>query len=295
MSEWTKKIFVVGGLLCYAVILFFFMIFYRLPADKLIAATVDDASKGRMIFKAEKMNPAFPLLYKFLNVEYGFSTKDVVVKDRFKSMTLSPDYGRLLGGYMPVRFHGVFNRGHMHGRMGVSLFRGAEDGYVTVTFSDIRLEDLNIVTALTDRSVKGVLNGAINIKGNMNQIKAMEGKGAVTLQKASIGTTMAIPGIKSVPFETIRLSFTLKEGVLNLKDSRMEGPMFSGDISGVVHMHKKMEKSTLNVLARMKVGSLPAGNKTAGKLFSKILKKGGRFTVKITGPVAAPSISWSRG
>ena len=75
MSERSKKTFVVGGLLCYAVVLFFLMVFYRLPADKIIAATLEDVTRGRMAFKVEKMTPAFPPLYKLLNIEYGYSAK----------------------------------------------------------------------------------------------------------------------------------------------------------------------------------------------------------------------------
>jgi len=289
-----KKIFFWSGLAIFIVVLFFFMAFYSLPADKLIAATTQSLTKGRLQFKAQKVSLTLPASLKIEEALYGIFSGDTLTRDRFRSLTLEPDYKRILTGYFPVKFKGTMPRGRIQGKTGISIGSGLENGYFTIKTSDIFLEDLNILASLTERNITGKLRGEMNVMGNLVNPAKMDGKGRFYVEKGSIDTRINLPGMKTVSFEGIIIDFSLKRGIMVLKNSKIEGPMFSGIFSGEIALKKKIATSQLKITARVKPGPLLEDNHLLGQFLSRLRKGDNPVNIKILGTFERPSLHWGK-
>lgn len=289
-----KKIFFWLGLAVYTVILFFFMTFYRLPADKLIAATLENLTEGRLFFRVQKVSPLLPPRYRLEGISYGILLGDTQITDGFSSLTLGPDYMGLFKGYLPIEIKGSMTRGSFHGKTGVSIISGVEDSYLMIKTDDLFLEDLNILGPLLNRDIKGKLKSEIKVKGDLTDPTKITGRGYFHLEKGSIDTRIDLPGLERVPFDSISLDFTFKDGKLTLNKGEMGGPMFSGNFSGEIQWEKKLANSRLKITAKLNPGPLLMNNQLARQFFRKGKRENVSLTIKIGGTLKRPSIKWSK-
>ena len=289
-----KKILSYTGIALYVFILFLLMAFYRLPADKLIAATMESLTKGRLLFKAEEVSPVLPPGYRLEEVSYGIFLRDTLTKDHFKSLTFGPDYTEIFMGYLPIKFNGVMPRGKIHGKTGLSIKSRGRKGYLTIRVSDVYLEDLNILRSFSDRSFKGKLRGEIKLEGNLTDLSKIYGEGHFSLEKGSIDTRVNIPGMEVIPFKGIKLAFSIKDGIMVLDNSKMDGPMFSGDFSGEIRLKNKIANSEIDITARMRPGPLLENNPLTGKFLAGVLKGNDPLIIKIRGNLNRPYIKWGK-
>ena len=75
-----------AGLGLYALILFFFLTLYRLPADQLIAATTARASRGQVNIEAQRVAPILPVGYRLEDVSCTVQHGESLARDRLKSL-----------------------------------------------------------------------------------------------------------------------------------------------------------------------------------------------------------------
>ncbi len=290
----NKKIFSFLGLAVYSAVLFLLLAFYRLPADKLIAATVEGLTNGRLLLNTEEVSPALPISYKLKKVSYGILLRDILTKDRLDSLALGPDYGKLFRGYLPIEFEGVLPRGSIHGKTGISIRSGLEDGYLIIKASEVYLEDLNILRSLSNRDVRGKLRGEVDVEGHLIYPSKTKGKGRFYVEKGSIDTKIDLPGMKTVSFESIMVSFSIREGLVAFNNGKMDGPMFSGVFSGEIKLKNNIAKSRLKITAKMKLGPLLANNQLVSQFFARLGKGKDTVIIKIQGTLEKPSLMWSK-
>jgi type II secretion system protein N len=286
-----KKIFW-AGLAVYALILFFFLTFSRLPADQLIAATTAHATQGRLSIEAEKIAPILPLGYRLEDVSCVVQLDEISARDQLKSLILRTDLLRLLTGYLPVRFACALQRGHVDGKTGASLFKGPRKGYLSVDASEVYLEDFNILQSLSRRDLTGRLQAGVTIEGDLTDPSRISGEGRVLWEQGSIGTKLSIPGLEDVPFDTITLAFSAENGKVILKESDMKGPMFSGTLAGEIRLAKKIARTQVRIEARLTPGPLLQNNKMASQFLAKSRK--GPLVITVRGTLERPSVSWRK-
>ena len=289
-----KKILSYTGITLYAFILFLLMTFYRLPADKLIAATMENLTKGRLLFKAEKVSPVLPTGYRLEEVSYGIFVRDTAAKDHFKSLTLGPDYREIFLGRLPIKFNGVMPRGNIHGKTGLSIPNRGKEGYLTIKATDVYLEDLNILRSFSERAFTGKLNGEIKIEGDLADLSRIYGEGHLYLEKGSIDTRINIPGMEAIPFKEIKLDFTIKDGIVVLNNSKIDGPMFSGNFSGEIRLNKGIANSEIKITARMRPGPLLENNQLTGKFLARVMKGNDPLIITVGGNLNSPNIKWGK-
>jgi type II secretion system protein N len=284
-----------AGLAAYSVILFLLMTFYRLPVDKIIAASVERLTASRLCIGASKVSPILPPRYRLEDISYGVAWGDILAKGTLTSLILGPDYVGLLRGYLPMKFKGMLPRGYFQGRTGVSIIGGVRNSSFRIKIEDLFLEDLEVLGPLVNRELRGRLNGEIELKGDLTDPTKITGTGRFLVEKGSIGTKIDLPGMDTVPFERMRLGFSIKDGILTLNESDMNGPMFSGNLSGTISCRKKLSGSLLNMTARMTPGPLLKNNQMAKQFLGKSRSGDGPMIVRIGGRVERPSIRWSKG
>lgn len=285
-----KKIFGWAGFAIYLIVLFLLLTLYRLPADKLVAAGVETLSRGRLLLRAERVSLLPPLRFKLEGVSYGLYLGDDLIGDSLKSLTLAPDYGGLFSGYLSLKILGVLDRGSFEGKIGVSMISGVKKGYLIMKANDLSLDDLNILGPLLKRDLKGKLKSEIEVRGNLTNPAELNGRGYVQLEKGYIGTRFDLPGFDRVPFDRIKVDFTVKDGTLVLNEGALSGPMLSGSLTGEIRLENKPANSRLKITARLTPGPLLEKNPLARQFF-KATKKGKRaVTIKIGGTLNRPSI-----
>lgn len=275
--------------------LFLVLALYRLPADRLIAATLEGVSKGRILFEARQVSLVLPPGYRLEQVTCGLLRGDRVVKDRLETLTVAPRYGKLLTGSLPVAFEGRLAEGGLSGEAGISMIAGWEKGHFTLRCSDLRLEGLSSLRELSHREIKGRLQGEISLKGNLADLSKIDGEGRLSLSEGSIETTLDLPGLETVPFDTIQLAFRIRRGILSLEDGEMVGPMVSGRLSGEIELLRKVADSRIRIKAVLRPGPSLLRNDPAGRFLDKVRKGDEPIRIKIGGDFKRPTVALSKG
>ena len=290
----NKKIFTWTGLIFYTIILSLLMIFYRLPADKLIASTLDRYSDGRLLFKAEKTAYIFPSEYRMEEISFGLHLGETPISDHLRSLSFGPDYGALFSGYLPIKIKGLMSRGDITAKVGISIRDGLNNGYLSINFNDLYLDDLNIFKSFSDRALKGKMKGELSLEGDLIDPANLHGKGRFMMKEGAIGTKIDIPGMNEVPFNNLQIDFSIKNGMISLKKSEMTGPLFSGKFFGEIKLKKKIVESRINIRGEMSLGPLAGKNQFIVQFIKKIRKNKGPFIIKMEGTLERPIIFWSK-
>ena len=290
MNSSTRK-WIFAVFLVYGVALFLCLTVYRLPSEKLLQRGVNQFTEGKVILKAERISATFPPGYRLENVEYSILLSGDFYKNNLKFLNIYPNYLGLLEGYFPVTMKGLLPRGDFEIEAGASILKGSKDGFIAFKASDAYLEDLGFLKLLTGRTLKGKVKAEVNLKGNLTDYTRIHGDGRLSLEEGSLESQVQFFGLKEIPFQNLRISFAVKEGLLSLKEVELAGPVFSGRISGDIRLKKPLEQSLLHLTARLTPGSgLPENEGTTPVPAGK----DGLMVVRMEGMLRNPHLSWSQ-
>jgi type II secretion system protein N len=290
MSRGRKKWLTIC-FIAFAGVLFTAMTLYRLPAEKLIQEGLFRLTDGRVAITAESISPFFPVGYRLKNVEYRTVLGSESSKDRVKLLDISPEYWNLVRGYFPVAIKGDLVRGSFELRTGVSMWRGSKDTYVNLKTSEAYLEDFNVLRLFSGRDLKGKIRGEVNLRGNMQDLK-IDGDGHILLEEGAVETHLDQLGINDLLFKSMNILFSVKEGLVSVRESEMVGPVFSATFSGRIKLTKPLGRTLLNLTARIKPGPGLAGNERAGRLMGALGPGSEPLVVKLGGTLHQPFVSW---
>jgi type II secretion system protein N len=277
--------------IAYAVALFTAMTLYRLPAEKLIQEGLLQLTDGQVAITAERISPYFPVGYRMENVECRTVLGGEFSKDRVKLLNISPEYLNLVRGYFPVMIRGNMSRGSFELRTGVSMLRGSKDSYVSLKTSDAYLEDFNVLRLFSGRGLKGKIRAEVNLRGNIQDLK-INGDGHILLEKGTLESHLDQLGLNDILFKSINIFFSVREGLVSVKESEMVGPFFSGTFSGEIKLAKPLARTVLNLTARMKPGPGLAGNEQAGRFMAALGAGKGFLVIHLGGTLRQPFVSW---
>ena len=138
------------------------------------------------------------------------------------------------------------------------------------------------------------MRGTVDLAGPINNLQRIRGKGLFFLENGSISTRLNLPGMESFPFESIRLAFTVQDGMVTLKDSEMKGPMFSGGLSGTIRLNEKIIRSSPQITVKMRPGPALEKNELARQFLGKLSAENRPLIIKVGGTLERPSIAWSK-
>lgn len=278
----------------YAIVLFIGLTAYRLPAERLIPYFAERFSKGRLLLKVEQADLSFPLGFDLEKVSYAISWKDSLVADRLERLHVTVNLLEWLGASMPVSFqaHPPGAGAVIQGRS--SIPAAGKKGSIEIKASNVQLSEMRVLQALSGRDLKGTAGGEMKLSGSMSDPGTLTGQGNVLVQKGSVDTKFDLAGLKSIPFEVVRIPFTVKEGRLSLEKAEMEGPMLAGSLGGRVILNKELDNSTLELVARLKPGPLLAQNPMGTVLLSRINEGSNEIVLKIGGSIRNPTVGMEK-
>jgi type II secretion system protein N len=278
-------------LTAYAVVLFTAMTLYRLPAQKLIQEGLLQLTDGQVAITAERISPSFPLGYRLENVEYSTVLGGEFSKDRVKLLRIFPEYSNLVMGYFPVVIKGDMPRGSFELRTGVSMRRGSKDSYVSLRTSEAYLEDFNVLRLFSGRGLKGKIRAEVSLRGNIQDLK-INGDGHLLVEEGALESHLDQLGINDIPFKKMNIPFSVREGLISVRESEMAGPLFSGTFSGEIKLTKPLARTLLKLTARMKPGPGLAGSEQAGRFMAALGAGGEPLVIKLGGTLQQPFVSW---
>lgn len=283
---------ILAGAVLYAILLFIVMTLWRFPADRWLGHLAAKMTQGSVTFRAARVAHAFPLGYRFDQVSYTVSQGSTSLSGRFDTLIVKIDFPKLFSAYLPVGFRAVLPGGVIDGSAGISAFSGVEKGFFSMKTSGLSLDGLGLGDLL-NRNVKGTLSGELSVEGRLTDAARLTGQGVFVVRQGSVETKLDLAGLKAVPFERLHLPFTLREGLVSIEKAEIEGPWFSGTVSGGIRVKKPIGTSTLDLNGRLKTGPGLESNPAVGPLLSRIRKTGDQIVVKLGGAVGSPTVTWS--
>jgi type II secretion system protein N len=206
-------------------------------------------------------------------------------------LNIYPDYLGLIEGYFPIVMKGLLPRGDFEMEAGTSILRGSRDGYIAFKTSGTYLEDLGFLKMYSGRSLNGKLTAEVNLRGNLMDFTRINGDGRLNLEEGSMELPVPMFGMNDLAFQSVRIIFSLKEGLLSLKDSELTGPVFSGRVSGDIRLRKPLEQSILHLSARLTPGSGLAGGDRSVPLPAG---RDGLMGARVEGTLRNPRVFWGQ-
>ncbi len=287
----SNRRWIFAGFFVYGVALFLVLTVYRLPSEKLLEKGVHQFTGGKVILNAARVSPTFPPGYRLENVEYSILLNGGSYKNNLKSLNIYPDYLGLMKGYLPLTMKGLLPRGGFEIEAGTSILKGSKDGYLALKASGAYLDDFGFLRSFTGRTLKGKVNGEVNLKGDLMDYTRISGDGRLSLEEGTVESQLPLFGSKEIPFENLRISFTMKEGLLSLREAELVGPVFSGRISGDLRLKNPFEQTLLHLTARLTPGSQPTANDGVRAFPAG---KDGLMVVKVEGMLRNPHVLWGQ-
>jgi type II secretion system protein N len=196
---------------------------------------------------ADSIRPAFPPGLQMSRVDLNH---DTVRLAHFDQARLSPDLASLLQEKKQVRFQARLADGMVNGRAIMTDAGPSGPVQVEADLSDVRLEQLDTVKALTGLNLFGSLKGRITHEGSHTP-------GGITnasLNLTELRITLAAPfyGISDIVSNQTDVEFSVSGTNLRLKSLTFDGPMLEGKISGIIELRSPIAQSRLNLTGNAK-------------------------------------------
>ena len=290
----NRKIVLIGILALYGILLFAVLTVSRMPIERIIAAKLQNAAKGRLSLSMSALDLAFPDRIRFEGIRFRMVTAKAVLAGRAKTFSLRPDYLSLFRGYWPVRFRGTMPAGTLQGDLGISLWKGRRDGYLRIRTEGFSLEKSPPLQSALDRGVKGILSGGVEIQGDLTRPLEANGKGRIRISDGAVEARLGLPGLDEIPYASLEMSFDLEDGVLNLTQAEMKGPAFSGRFEGEITLEKDLGRSPISLSGELEPGTLVLENAFLSPLLGKVLKGDRAVNVLVGGTLERPTIKRRR-
>jgi type II secretion system protein N len=288
MMKTHTKIILWVGLFVYGLLLFLALTFYRLPADEILSGVLNRMTHGKILLSAEKRSSSLWKGHQLENLTWTIDSGGSVILEPMESLSLSLNVLRFFQGYAPINMKGVLARGSFKASVGISLLRGLNKGYARIEASGIQLEDLAVLNSLAQREIQGKLRGRFDFSGTLNDLRKITGQGIILVENGAVDVNADALGLQTLPFQSLTLPLSIKNGVADLRGGEIKSPLLGGDLEGQIKLHENLQASPLQVKARVRPGS-PGQDGQATKSPGQA---GRPIIIELQGTIGRPLISW---
>jgi type II secretion system protein N len=283
------KILLCFGLIVYGLVLFSALTFYRLPADKILTRTVEKVTEGKVLVSPGKLTSTLWKGHHLEDLSWTIQAGDKVVVERMAYLTLSLNFLRLLQGYVPLTLKGAMAKGTFQMSAGVSMILGPSKGYAKLQARGIQLGEIEALTLLVQRNIKGRLAARADVHGALNDPRKLEGQGTFWVEDGALDIKGDGFGIRNLPFSRITLPFSVGNGVVDLKGGEITSPLLGGKFDGQIRLHHDLQASPLQVKARL----IPGLSSPDGQAGDLPLRGTRPILFDLQGTIGRPLISWT--
>jgi type II secretion system protein N len=223
---------------------------YLLFPDQAINAYLDGrlaAIDPALSMQAEAIRPAIPPGIKMTGIDLEH---DGLRLARFGTARISPDLATVLQDEKQVRFQAQLAEGAIMGRAAMADAGPAGLVRAEADLSDIRLDQLDAVKALSRFTLSGYLKGRLTHDGG----RAPTGVTSGLLTATALRITLKTPvfGIADILLDQTDADFSASGRNLRIKSLTFNGPLVEGKISGAIELRQPFAKSRLNLTGNAK-------------------------------------------
>jgi len=279
------------GFIVYGLALFSVLTFYRLPADKILSGTVESMTDGRVLVSSGKLSSTLWRGHHLEDLTGTIQSGNSVVVARMDYLTLSPNFLGLFQGYLPVNLKGKMAKGTFQMSAGISMVRGLDNGYASLEVVGIHLGDVEALSMLAQRQIKGKLTGRADLHGPLKELRKLKGRASILIEDGTVEARMDAFGFRAIPFLKLSLPLFVQDGVASLKEGRLTGPLFSGELEGRIRLLQDLELSPLQIRAAIRPGPSLAGEK-GGNL---PLSGDKPLVIRLEGTIGKPLFTFAGG
>jgi type II secretion system protein N len=280
--------------IAYTLVLFVALTLWRMPTERLIPYFGERMSKGRLLLKMERASYSFPLGFNLEKISYALFGGENPMVDRLDRLSFRLNPFGLIQASLPVSFQAYFTGGTAAIRGSASIPLVGKNANLEITVSNFELGEMSGIKSLSGRDLKGTAGGDLKLRGDPSDLSTLSGKGRFQVQKGSVDTRMDLAGLKAIPFEIVRIPFTIKDGQLELEKAEMEGPMLTGALTGRIKLNKVLGSSALELIARFRPGPLFNQDPLAAALLSGIKDGSKEIILKIGGSLQKPTVGMEK-
>ncbi len=104
-------------------------------------------------------------------------------------------------------------------------------------------------------------------------------------------------GLKELPFQNLSIPFSIKEGLVSLKEVELVGPVFSGKMTGDIRLRNPLTQTALHLNAKLSPGSAREPGSGIGDKNRTAPASGaanGPMVFRVEGTLQNPRIVWSQ-
>ncbi|MBT8762570.1 type II secretion system protein GspN [Desulfohalobiaceae bacterium Ax17] len=164
-------------------------------------------------------------------------------------------------------------------------------GELKVELKDIRLSDsIAYLKDIYINSIDGSLDSTINLQYPKNfSLPRLGGQGNIKIINCNIN--FDTPLFKNILLQDIKttIKFTIKNGVLKIKEGPVSLAGINGKIKGSIFLNKNINSSRINLAVELKIGS---NLKNFPQSLKPLMSKRKKIRLNIQGTIANPKVSW---
>ena len=237
------------GLILYGILLTVGVLYYRFPSDALgdyLEATADRMIPGFLISVGEA-HPAFPLGLKLQQMELSQKANPVTRLFSADGLLIRLGLWSFLKGKIEFCFDGVAYDGDLNGSVSFTEKSIKSPFTSSIELNDIRINDYAYLSALTGRSLKGILAGDIEYSGKYDSLIDGTGEADLKISDGRIELLQPILSYDSIDFDDLQVKLVLKRRKIDLTSVELKGRDIKGAVSGNIRLKRDLLKSVLYI------------------------------------------------
>lgn len=231
-----------------------------------------------------------------------YTLKGVTISPRFQAQSivkidtieLSPSLLSLLTGKISASIIAETGKGVLTGNFGV---RGSQ-GSLSAELKQVNLAQSPLALLLQGLQVSSHINGTINVEGNLQDPRSLQGAVDLSLSKIDLDkqTVSGFP-VPRTQISGAKINLVFNQGKVQIKNLTLgsmqnPGDDIAGKVEGDILIQQRLEASGLNLMSHFNVAPNYLQNSEIFLVQSFIAPgKGsdGSYRFKIYGPLSAPS------
>ncbi len=264
-----------------------FFIYYLFPSDavkKQIEFHLNRANP-KLNIMVDNIRPAFPIGLKLYNVSL-YHLYDLLIEAEQINIT----YG-FLSFFRPkttLFFKSGAYEGILKGRADIT----ADKLMINADLSGIMTKDISVLQDLFNRKISGMLSGKITYSGNRKFAGTANAK--LNLSDCEVEVLTPLFNLESFTFDSVEANAVMDNRKFQIKQCVVRGRQIDGNISGFIDIEDPVNKSVLNLTAKIKPHPLFLADLRKAfpvdLLFKKRQNKNG-FPVRLSGTLDEPVFS----
>lgn len=193
-----------------------------------------------------RIDPLFPPGIKADAVLVSYGGTPMVKIDNFKSLL---DLSTLLNEKLAGSFKARVFDGIMSGLVRVSKQKPREID-VETEFENLNIKNFQMDKNLPGYQFSGILNGKVTT--GIKQGDILKNYGEVTFTDVSLQFPKSLFALETYSFSTGKIKFAMpKQNIIKIEDCAMKGQQIDMQASGEIQVAKNVQKSNLNIKARV--------------------------------------------